>query len=126
MLRPDQTVSEMVEEVLARQAEALAERAGLSYESALAAVLQTGAGRQLGELRDGPHRHERASNWQMGLIWERARGRLGRLTASEARPRPAEERRYSWVEDYSERLAGKEARQEYYAALEWDLARLQS
>ena len=125
MLRRDQTVSEMVEEVLTRQAEARAEHTGQSYESALGAVLETDAGRQLRALGDGSHSHERASDWQMSLIWERAKGRLGRLAASDARLHPAQGRGYSWVEDYSERLAGKEARQEYYDVLEWDLARLE-
>jgi hypothetical protein len=32
---------------------------------------------------------------------------------------PEEERRYSWLEDCLEWLEGKEARQEYYARLEW-------
>jgi hypothetical protein len=32
---------------------------------------------------------------------------------------PGEERRYSWLEDCRERLEGKEAREEYYARLEW-------
>ena len=125
VLRPDQTVSEMVEEVLARQAEALAEHTGQIHESALRAVLETEAGRQLRALGDGPHGHDRASDWQRSLIWERAKGRLVRLASSDARSRPAKGRGYSWVDDYSERLAGKEARREYYDALDWDLARLE-
>ncbi len=32
--------------------------------------------------------------------------------------RPEKEHRYSWLEDYLERLEGKEARREYYARLE--------
>ena len=32
---------------------------------------------------------------------------------------PSADSRYSWVEDYLVRLEGKEAREEYYAALEW-------
>lgn len=126
-MRRDQTVCEMVEEVLTRQAEALMQRTGESYESALEAVLETDAGRQLWALREGSHRLERATDWQTGLIWERAKGRLVRLASEDARSRPAAEDaeggRYSWVEDYSERLTGREARQEYYDALEWDLAR---
>jgi hypothetical protein len=32
---------------------------------------------------------------------------------------PGEQRGYSWLEDYVERLEGKEARREYYTRLEW-------
>ena len=32
-----------------------------------------------------------------------------------------EDRRYSWLEDYLATLEGKEAREEYYARLEYDL-----
>lgn len=124
-LRPDQTVSEMVEEVLTRQAEALAEHNGQTYKSALQTVLETEAGRQLRKLEAGSHRYERARDWQMSLIWERAKARLGRLASSDVRLRAEQGHRHSWLEDYSERLAGKEARQEYYDALEWDLARLE-
>jgi CheY-like chemotaxis protein len=67
-VRAEQTVSEMVVEVLARQAEALSERTGQTFEDAFADVLKTPAGRRLGELVDGPHRHERAAEWQADLI----------------------------------------------------------
>lgn len=49
-------MADVVLEVLARQASARAERAGEASEVALEAVLEAEAGRQLGELRDGPHR----------------------------------------------------------------------
>ena len=62
-----QTVADMSAEILARQAEARAIRSGEPFEEALKAVLQTEAGRQLGELRDGPHRDERAEQWQEDL-----------------------------------------------------------
>jgi CheY-like chemotaxis protein len=58
----------MVVEVLARQAEALSERTGKPFEDAFAEVLKTPAGRRLGDLADGPHRHERASEWQADLM----------------------------------------------------------
>jgi len=58
----------MVVEVLARQVEALSEREGRPFEDAFVEVLDTPAGRLLGELADGPHRHERAAEWQEGLI----------------------------------------------------------
>jgi hypothetical protein len=70
-MRKNQRVAEMADEVLARQAEARADRSGEPFEAALEAVMGTEAGRQLGELRDGPHRDERAQEWQEGLARER-------------------------------------------------------
>ena len=71
-MQPEQTVSEMAAEVLERQAKARAHRSGQSLEEAFAEVLRTPAGRQLGELADGPHRHQKAAQWQASLIEERA------------------------------------------------------
>jgi len=76
-------------------------------EAAMQAVADTEAGVQLRELRDGPHREEKASEWQASLQWERI-----------------EERHYSWVEGYMEWLRGKEARAEYHALLEEELTSL--
>jgi CheY-like chemotaxis protein len=70
-VRAEQTVSEMVTEALARQAEELAEGAGRPFEDAFADVLETPAGRLLAELADGPHRHEGAAYWQARLRAER-------------------------------------------------------
>lgn len=70
-----QRVSDMASAVLARQAEARAERTGEPLQEALEAVLKTEAGRQLGELRDGPHRDEEAKKWQEDLPQQRARER---------------------------------------------------
>lgn len=70
-MRAEQTVSEMVVEALARQAEALAERTGRPFEEAFADVLETRAGRLLAELADGPHRHEGAAYWQARLRADR-------------------------------------------------------
>ena len=64
-------VSEMADEVLARQARARAERTGGSFEEALKAVRKTEAGRQLEELGEGPHRHERANHWQQDMTQKR-------------------------------------------------------
>jgi hypothetical protein len=111
----DQTVLEMVEEVLERQAKALADNTGQPFASALEIVARTEAGRQLRDLRDGPNRHEKARDWQADLAWDRAEGRLMSLMASG----PSTGSRYTWVEDYLVRLEGKEAREEYYAVLEW-------
>ncbi len=71
----EQTVSVMANEVLARQAEARAERTGEPLEEALEAVLKTEAGSQLRDLRDGTHCAERADEWQEGLARERAQER---------------------------------------------------
>jgi hypothetical protein len=114
-VQQDQTVLEMVEEVLERQAKALADNTGQPFASALEIVASTEAGRQLRELRDGPNRHEKARDWQADLAWDRAEEQLMSLMASGS----STDSRYSWVEDYLVRLEGKEAREEYYAALEW-------
>ncbi|HEX6711655.1 MAG TPA: hypothetical protein VF068_15095 [Rubrobacter sp.] len=69
----EQTVSEMVERVLLRQARKLADRTGMPLEDTLQTVASTEAGAQLRELGEGEHRHERASHWQANLRFERAR-----------------------------------------------------
>ena len=74
-MQKNQSVSEMATEVLARQAGARAKRTGESLVEALRAVLQTEAGRRLGQLRDGVHRDERAAQWQPSLSRERAEER---------------------------------------------------
>jgi hypothetical protein len=74
-MQKNQRVDDMAVEVLARQAGARAKRTGEPFEEALKAVNQTEAGRQLGELRDGPHRGERARRWQPNLPRERAKER---------------------------------------------------
>jgi hypothetical protein len=65
----------MAVDVLARQAGDRARQTGEPFDEALNAVLETEAGRQLGELRDGSHRDERAERWQEDLVRERARER---------------------------------------------------
>jgi hypothetical protein len=70
-----QTVSEMADEVLLHQAKARAARTGEPLGVALVTILQTKAGRQLQELRDGPHRHERADEWQEAIARRRAEKR---------------------------------------------------
>lgn len=74
-MRKKQRVSDMAEEVLERQARDRARRIGESFEEAFEAVLATEAGRQLEELRDGPHSDERAQEWQKNLRRERAEER---------------------------------------------------
>src|SRR5919107_1722062 len=90
-MQKNQSVSEMATEVLARQAGARAKNTGGTLEEALRAVLQTEAGRRLGQLRDGNHRDERADQWQPNLPRERAEGR--RQEKLEERRRLQEEER---------------------------------
>jgi len=78
-MRDDQTVAEMANEVLMRQAKARADRSGEPIEAAMQAVLNTEAGRQLRELRDGPHGDEGVEEWQVGIARERALERVERL-----------------------------------------------
>jgi hypothetical protein len=76
-MRAEQTVNEMAQVVLARQARALAQRTGEPLVEALEAVLETAAGRQLEELRGGPHQHEEARYWQANLLFERVSEQAG-------------------------------------------------
>ena len=106
-MRQEQTVSEMVEEVLSRQARALVARTHQPFEAALEEVADTDAGHQLSELAESEYREQRAAAWQASLPWKRA-----------------EKRHYSWLESYKEWLEGKEARSQYHALLEEELASL--
>jgi hypothetical protein len=90
-MQQNQSVSEMATEVLARQAGARAKQTGESLEAALRAVLQTEAGRRLGQLRGGIHRDERAEQWQPSLARERAEERR-QAQLEERRRLKAEER----------------------------------
>jgi hypothetical protein len=74
-MHKNQRVAEMAVDVLTRQAGDRANRTGEPFEDALRAILETEAGRQLGELRDGSHRDERAENWQKDLVRDRAQER---------------------------------------------------
>lgn len=75
-MRAEQTVSEMVVEVLARQADKLASRSEQPFQEAFDDVLKTEAGHQLSELAEGPHRHEKAIYWQTNLQFERVLERV--------------------------------------------------
>jgi hypothetical protein len=76
-MRAEQTVNEMAQEVLYRQARALAKRTGGPVVEALGAVVETPAGRQLEELRCGPHRDEETRYWQANLLFERVSEQAG-------------------------------------------------
>jgi hypothetical protein len=123
-VQQDQTVSEMAEEVLLSQAKALVQRSGHSLEDARQAVSDTEAGRQLRDLAQGEHRHERARDWQVSVFGGRAEERLMHHIGSEALSRFVAERHYSWLESYMEWLEGKEERAHYHALLEEELASL--
>jgi hypothetical protein len=94
-MQKNQRVDDMAVEVLARQAGARAKRTGEPFEDALKVVHETEAGRLLRELRDGPHRDERAQSWQPNLPRERAKERSQARQeelASEREQKRAEER----------------------------------
>jgi hypothetical protein len=81
-VRDDQTVAEMANEVLMRQAKARAHRSGEPIEEVMEAVLDTEAGKQLRELRDGPHGNEGLEEWQIGVAGESpGGGRIARQTS---------------------------------------------
>ena len=104
-MRAEQTVKEMAEEVLGRQARVRVDRTGQPFENALEAVSETHAGRQLRELAGSKHHDQKAGEWQSSLPWKRA-----------------EVYHYSWLESYMEEwLEGREARAEYHAVLEEEL-----
>ena len=74
-MQKNQRVNDMAIDVLAHQAGTRAKSTGEPFEEALKSVLETEAGRQLGELREGPHGHEKANHWQEELTRERAEER---------------------------------------------------
>jgi hypothetical protein len=71
----NQKVSDMVAEVLVRQAKARAQWSGESFNGALKAILETKAGQQLEELRNGPHHDQKADQWQEECALRRAKER---------------------------------------------------
>ena len=74
-MRKDQSLTEMANEILMRQAKARAERRGEPIEDAMEAVLSTEAGKQLRELRDGLHGQESVEESQVEVARERAEER---------------------------------------------------
>jgi hypothetical protein len=123
-VQKDQSIQEMAEEVLMRQAKALVHRSGHSLEDARQAVSDTEAGRQLRDLANGEYRHEKAKEWQASVFWDRAEERLMHHSGSETLSRFVAERHYTWLESYMEWLEGKEERAQYHALLEEELASL--
>ncbi len=74
-MQKDQGVAGMAVDNLARQAGSRAKRTGEPFEEALKGVLDTEAGRQLGEPRDDPRRDKRAQPWQEDLVRQAAQER---------------------------------------------------
>jgi hypothetical protein len=75
VVRKNQRVADMADEVLARRARKRSRRTGEPFEEALEAVSETEAGGQLRKLRSGPHAGEKARDWQKELPRERAEER---------------------------------------------------
>ena len=111
----------MVVESLARQAEALTDQTGRPFEEAFAEVLETPAGRKLAELADGPHRHQKATQWQAGLLADRKARRFAHL-----RELGSAGSRYWWLERYTEWVDGTDGREEYHALVQERFASLKN
>ena len=107
LVHPEQTISQMVNDVLERQAKRLADETGETSKRAVSATSNTEAARQLRELADSAYKEQKAAEWQAMLPWRRA-----------------EKRHYMWLESYMEWLEGKEERTQYHALLEEELASL--
>jgi hypothetical protein len=128
-MQKNQRVADIAIEVLARQAEARAKQTGQALEEALKAVLKTEAGRQLRDLRDGPHRHKWAQAWQEELVRERVRERKQkRLEERKQAEQAAKWERFMQAEvrelelrkdGQLARLLGEALPGEPLAALEW-------
>jgi hypothetical protein len=105
-MQKNQRVADMAVDVLARQAGTRAKQTGEPFEEALEAVLETEAGRQLGELRDGPHGDEKAKRWQEDLVHERAQERK----RERAEERRREQDAAAWEQFMQEELRELELR----------------
>jgi hypothetical protein len=105
-MQKNQRVVDMAVDVLARQAGARATETGEPFEKALEAVLETEAGRQLGELRVGPHCDERARDWQKDLVRDRAQERK----RERAEERRREQEAAAWERFMQEELRELELR----------------
>jgi hypothetical protein len=105
-MQKNQRVTDMAVEVLARQVGARVRRTGEAFEVALKAVLKTEAGRQLAELRDGPHGDERAEDWQEDLAHKRAQERK----REQAEERQRAQQAAAWEQFMQEELRELEKR----------------
>jgi hypothetical protein len=75
-VREHQSLAEMANEVLMRQAKVWADWSGEPIEEAMEVVLNTEAGKQLSELRNGPHGEESVKEAQVSVARERAQERV--------------------------------------------------
>ncbi len=75
-MREDQSLAQMANEVLMRQAKVRADQSGEPIEKAMEAVLNTEAGKHLKELRDSPQSEETVEQAQVGVARERAQERV--------------------------------------------------
>lgn len=82
-MHAEQTVAEMANEVLARQAGYRARQSGEPLEAALRAVIRTEAGQQLCKLLEGVHRNKKAAEWQKNLPRKRVEQRMALFVARE-------------------------------------------
>jgi hypothetical protein len=105
-MQENQRVTNMADEVLARQVGARVRRTGEAFEVALEAVLETEAGRQLAELRDGPHGDEKAEDWQEDLAHKRAQERK----REQAEERQRAQQAAAWEQFMQEELRELEKR----------------
>ena len=105
-MQKNQRVTDMTVDVLARQAGARVRRTGEAFEVALKAVLETEAGRQLAELRDGPHSDEKAEDWQEDLAHKRAQERK----REQAEERQRAQQAAAWEQFMQEELRELEKR----------------
>jgi hypothetical protein len=105
-MQKNQRVTDMAVEVLARQVGARVRRTGEVFEVALTAVLETEAGRQLAELRDGPHGDEKAEDWQEDLAHKRAQERK----REQAEERQRAQQAAAWEQFMQEELRELEKR----------------
>ena len=87
-MQPEQTVAEMVDEVLGRQAEALADRTGEPLEGALETVLNSEAGEQLSNLRDGTVPTPKRASKSGRSLWPRSGPRSGQNISENVSARP--------------------------------------
>ena len=105
-MHKNQGVAEMAIDVLARQAGERANQTGKPFEEALKGVLETEAGRQLKELRDGPRHNEQADQWQEDLVQQRAQERK----REQAEERKRAQQAAAWEQFMQEELRELELR----------------
>jgi hypothetical protein len=106
IMQKNQGAAEMAVDDLARQAGGRASRTGQPFEEVLKSVLETEPSRQVGGLRDGPHRNEKADQWQKDLVQQRAR----ELKRERAEEKSRAQRAAAWERFMQEELRELELR----------------